>query len=163
MPQLQLPLFPAGTNLINSELGFERRGDSVVYFNGHLPVFTHAVDDLAAFRLFTTQLAVNGSASQGEIARAFGVPLITVKRCVKRYREHGAKVFFTPHPKRRGNRLTPERLLEAQKMLDEFRSVPEIARVLGVLNTTLHKAIDDGRLRQPPKKNAAGSPGTRIP
>ena len=41
MPQLQLPVFPAGTTAINVELAFERHEEQVVYFNGHLPVFTH--------------------------------------------------------------------------------------------------------------------------
>ena len=77
----------------------------VVYFNGHLPVFTHGVSDLGSFRLFTTQLIVNHTASYGEIARAFGVPLRTIKRCTKRYRERGAEAFFTPAPKREGRRL----------------------------------------------------------
>ena len=43
-----------------------------------------------AFRLFTPQLIVNGTATQGEIARAFGVSITTVKCGVKRYRAAGA-------------------------------------------------------------------------
>jgi hypothetical protein len=34
--------------------------------------------------------------------------------------------------------------------------VPEISQVLGVLPTTLHKAIDDGRLKQIKKKTRLG-------
>ena len=45
MPQVQLPLFPSGTTSITPELAFERRDNQVVYFNGHLPVFTHGVED----------------------------------------------------------------------------------------------------------------------
>ena len=86
MPQVQLPVFPAGATLINDALACEFRDGQAVYFNGHLPVGTHAEDDLASIRFFTTQLIVNGSATQGEIARAFGVPRGTVKRCVKRHR-----------------------------------------------------------------------------
>ena len=94
MPQLQLPVFPEGTTAINDELAFQRREDRIVYLNGHLPVFTHTTEDLASFRLFTTQLIVNGTASQGEIVKAFGVPLTTVKRCCRLYRERGASAFF---------------------------------------------------------------------
>jgi len=100
MPQLQLPVFPAGTTAINPELAFERREDQVVYFNGHLPVFTHTTQDLASFRFFTTQLIVNGTASQGEIVEA-------------------------------------------------------ISAQLGILTSTLHKAIDGGRLKQFKKKTWA--------
>ncbi len=47
----------------------------MIYFNGHLPVFTHAVDDLASFRMLTSQLCANCSATQPQIAPAFGLPL----------------------------------------------------------------------------------------
>ena len=94
MPQVQLPLFPAGVTQINDQLACTCREGQVVYLNGHLPVFTHGEEELAAFRLFTTQLIVNGAATQGEIVRAFGVPAITVKRSVKRYRTAGAAAFF---------------------------------------------------------------------
>jgi transposase len=152
MPQVQLPIFPHGTTHITAELAFERREDQVVYFNGHLPVFTHRTDDLASFRLFTTQLLVNGTATQGQIVKAFGVPVRTVKRYVRRYRDHGAASFFKPPSKHRGHRLTPERLAQAQGLLEEGRSVPQISAELGVLATTLHKALDDGRLRAIKKK-----------
>jgi transposase len=152
MPQLQLPIFPIGATRITAELAFERRDSQVVYFNGQLPVFTHEVTDMASFRLFTTQLIVNGSASQSEIVKAFGISGTTVKRCVKRYRENGGKVFFAPARKRQGNKLTPERLQEAQTLLDQGESIPAISAQLGVLPTTLHKAVDCGRLRQIKKK-----------
>jgi hypothetical protein len=51
MPQVQMPVFPAGTTKITAELAFEKRAGKVVYFNGHLPVFMHAEEDLGAFRL----------------------------------------------------------------------------------------------------------------
>lgn len=155
MPQLQLPVFPVGTSAINPELGFERRDDQVVYFNGHLPVYTHTTKDLASFRLFTTQLIVNGTASQGEIVKAFGVPLTTVKRCCRLYRERGPSAFFQPPARRRGYRLTPEKLAQAQALLDEGKTVPEISDQMGILASTLHKAMDDGRLKQFKKKTLA--------
>lgn len=152
MPQVQLPIFAAGTTRITPELAFEKRDGRVVYFNGHLPVFLHAQDDLGAFRLFTSQLIVNGTASQKQIVEAFGVPLVTVKRCVKRLREQGAGAFFRPAQRREGSKLTPERLTQAQSLLDGGRRVPEISRELGVLKSTLHKALDDGRLKPRVKK-----------
>ena len=155
MPQVQLPLFPVGASEINPELGFERRDQQVVYLNGHLPVFTHEVDDLASFRFFTTQLIINGTASQSEIAAAFGVPLTTIKRYCRQYREGGAATFYRPAARRRGHRLTPELLVEVQGLLDEGRSVPEISRQTGLLASTLHKAIDDGRLKQFKKNEPA--------
>jgi len=157
MPQVQLPIFPAGTTAITPELAFEQRDGRVVYFNGHLPVFMHAVEDLGAFRLYTSQLIVNGTASQRQIVEAFGVPPVTVKRCLKRLRERGPEAFFKPAERRRGWKLTPERLAQAQALLDEGQGVPAISRELGVLKSTLHKAIDDGRLKQGAKKKKSAA------
>jgi transposase len=156
MPQVQMPLFPEGTTPITEELAFARQGEQVVYFNGHLPVFTHAASDLASFRLFTTQLIVNGTASQGDIVKAFGVPITTVKRCCKRYRERGAGAFYKAAERREGRRLNAQRLVQAQALLDQGVGVPEISRQLDILPTTLHKAIDDGRLKQFKKKTLTG-------
>jgi len=157
MPQVQLPIFPAGTTSITPELAFEQRDGKVVYFNGHLPVFMHAVEDVGAFRLYTSQLIVNGTASQRQIVAAFGVPPVTVKRCVKRLRERGPAAFFKPAERRRGSKLTPERLAQAQGLLDQGRGVPAVSQELGVLKSTLHKAIDDGRLKPRAKKKKPGA------
>jgi hypothetical protein len=62
MPQLQLPIFPAGTTPITAELAFDCQDGKVTFLNGHLPVFQHAQEDLAAFR-FTSQLVVNSTVS----------------------------------------------------------------------------------------------------
>lgn len=155
MPQIQLPLFPASSTAITDELAFEQREGTVYYFNGHLPVFSHPADDIASFRFFTSQLIANGNASQGEIARAFGVPLVTVKRACKKLREEGAAGFFRPAPPRQGHKLTGELLARAQALLEEGLDVPAIGAELGVLPNTLHKAISYGRLK---KKTAAPPP-----
>ena len=118
MPQVQLPVFPDGVTHITSEIAFERREGKVCYFNGHVPVFIHECED-SAFRLFSSQLVINGNATQSEISRAFGVPLVTVKRYVKLYRAGGPRAFFAAPSRRRGSKLTPELLVEAQGLLDE--------------------------------------------
>ncbi len=51
MPQMQLPLFPDGVKNITSELGFEKRDGQVTYFNGSMPVFVHAENDIPTFRM----------------------------------------------------------------------------------------------------------------
>ena len=152
MPQLQLPIFPEGTTLITSELGFERKGDQVCYYHGLLPVFTHEVKDLATFRMFTSQLIVNGFATQGHISKAFGISITTIKRGTAKYRKGGPAAFFKPPAKRKGHRLTPERLKEAQELLNSGMSHLEVGEQLGVLPDTIRKAIETGRLHQVKKK-----------
>ena len=156
MPQVQLPIFPDGVTAITSEIAFERREGKVCYFNGHLPVFIHDCEDLAAFRLFSSQLVINGNATQSQISRAFGVPLVTVKRYVKLYREAGPRAFFAPPPRRKGSKLTPQVLERAQTLLDERLAESEIAHRLGVLGNTLNKAIHAGRLHKRAQRKDEG-------
>jgi transposase-like protein len=96
MPQIQLPIFPSNSAAITNELAIQEREGTVWYFKGHLPVFSHPVEDIGSFRFFTSQLIANGNASQSEISRAFGVPLVSVKRACKKLREEGAGGFFSP-------------------------------------------------------------------
>ena len=94
MPQTQLPFFPDEIELINTHIGVQKRNGIVYYFNGMMPIFQHPEDDLSSFRLYTSQLVINGNVKQVEIVRAFNVSPISVKRWVKKYREKGTEGFF---------------------------------------------------------------------
>jgi transposase-like protein len=89
---------------------------------------------------------------QADIARAFQVPKVAVKRYVKRFREGSGKAFFTPPRRRSASVLKDEVKQKAQALLDEGKRVPEVAKAVGVLPNTLHKAIRGGRLHQPKKR-----------
>ena len=157
MPQIQLPVFPAGSVEINHDLACRCEEENVVYYNGHLPVFTHAKSDLASFRLFTSQLIVQGSATQGDVARSFGVSLISIKRATKLYRERGAAGFFVAGQRREGTRLTEEKLAQARALIGLGEPLAAISLQTGVLTDTLRKAITAGRLPAL-KKRAARTP-----
>jgi transposase len=153
MPQLQLPIFPAGVTEINNRVAVEKREGTMWYFHGHMPVFQHSVQDLESFRMFTSQMIVNGTVKPKEIVETFGVPMITVKRYVKLYRERSSKGFYAPKPRHSSASVLKGEVLErAQRMLEEGRSVLEVAAELEILANTLHKAIRSGRLRAPQKK-----------
>jgi transposase len=147
MPQLQLPIFPAGIIEINNQIAVENREGMVYYVYGHLPVFQHGEGDVRAFRMFTSQMIVNGTVKPKDIVRAFGVPMVTVKRYVKVMRERGSEGFYVAKPRHSSASVLKGEILErAQQLLDEGRSVPEVAGELKVLANTLHKAIGAGRL-----------------
>lgn len=101
MPQGILPIFPPQTTSINNVLSFDLKDNIVTYYNGILPVFSHHKDDIQTFRLILAQFYINGSASQADLIKATGIPSVTLKRAVKKYREEGPKGFFT-EPKRGG-------------------------------------------------------------
>jgi hypothetical protein len=153
MPQLQLPIFPAGVTEINSRIAVRKDGSTVWYIHGHLPVFQHAEGDVQSFRMFTSQMIAGGTVKPKEIVKTFGVPMITVKRYAKLYRDHGTKGFYEAKVRHSSaSVLKGEALEQAQRLLDEGRSVPEVAGELKVLANTLLKAIRAGRLRSGPKK-----------
>jgi hypothetical protein len=148
-----LPIFAEGVTNITPEIGYQLKDGKVFYFNGHLPVFSHEQGDLPTFRLWTSQLIVNGNATQVQIVKAFGVPLVTVKRYVKLYRQTGPKGFYAVPRTRSASKLTPEMRAQMQALLDAGRSVSEAARELKLLPNTVHKAVHDGRLHASVKKN----------
>ena len=61
MPQRQLPIFPAGVTEINHSIAVQKQDGQVWYVHGHLPVFHHEEEDIGSFRMFTSQMIVNGT------------------------------------------------------------------------------------------------------
>ena len=154
MPQLQLPCFSEGITLINQNIGFIRKDTAITYLYGSLPVLTHDIDDIPSFRMFTSQLYINGSATQAEICRAFGVSKISVLRSVKLYRDKGVAGFFAPRICRGPAVLTPPVLEQVQERLDAGQPIPNIAKELGLKADTLHKAVCSGKVRVVSKKKS---------
>ena len=133
MPQLQLLIFPPGVTEINHQIAVQNQGGTVPYLYGHIPVFHHAEKDVRGFRMFTSQMIVNG----------------TVKRYVKVFRERGAEGFHVAKLRHSSASVLQAEVLErAQPLLEAGQSVPAVARELKVLGNTLHQAICAGRLRK---------------
>lgn len=152
MPQLQLPIYPAGSTSITNDLVFEKKAGKVTYFYCTLPVFSHNADDLASFRMIIAQFYVNGHATQAELARAFGVSAISIKRAVKRFREEGPASFYQKKGVRGATVFTDEILVQSQQLLNEGLEPSEAADQLGIKRDTFIKAISAGRLYKPAKK-----------
>src|SRR5258708_11936887 len=80
MPQLQLPIFPAGSKNLTNEIAVECEGKRVGYTHGSMPMFQHEKGDIRTSRMFTSHLINIGSARPGDIVRTVGVPLPTARR-----------------------------------------------------------------------------------
>jgi transposase-like protein len=152
MPQLHLPMFPHGVTPITDVLAFAKQDGRVTYFSGQMPVFSHAEDDVASFRMITSQFCAHGGATQSDIIRVFGVTSISVKRSVKIYRQRGPKGFYAPRATRGPAVLLDAVVAQAEERLAEGCSVAEVAAQLGVKLNTLQKAIRAGRIRTAVKK-----------
>jgi hypothetical protein len=158
MPQLQLPIFPDGVTYITNQLAFKKEDGQVTYFNGTMPVFSHAETDVATFRMITSQFCVTGHVKQSDIIRAFGVTSISVKRSVKIYREKGPKGFYAPRVTRGPAVLVEDVVSEIEGRLAGGATAAEVATTLGVKLNTMQKAMREGRIRAPVKKNFLAMP-----
>ena len=152
MAQLQLPVFPEGVTQLSNDLGVSCRDGRVSYFYGTLPVFTHEAQDVKSFRMFTSQLYLDGKVKQSTLVKVFGVSAISIKRAVKLYEKAGAGGFWRPRPTRGPSVLTAEVLRQAQEQFDQGQSLREVAAALRVKYDPLSKAVRDGRLHEPLKK-----------
>ncbi len=149
MPQGLLPFFPAGTTYINSLVSFEKRDQTVTYFNHSMPIFSHSLNDEGSFRMFVSQLYVNGIVKQTQIVKAFGVSDTAVKRWVKLYRKCGPEGFY--ENRRTGSKpriLTSEVLEKAQHLLYDGLSPKKVGESLGVKYDTIRKAISTKKLKK---------------
>jgi len=138
--QRQLPLFLEGSTLVTHDLAVEKQDGRITYFYGTLPVFTHDENDDASFQMITAQFYSNGYVKQMDIVRAFGVTPISVKRAVKRYKEHGVQGFYAPKNTRGAAVLTEDVLQAAQQLLSEGQEPCDVADQLGIKRDTFSKA-----------------------
>src|SRR5258705_5192243 len=145
MPQLQLPIFPDGVTHITEQLAFMKENGQVTYFNGHMPVFTHAETDIATFRMITSQFCASGHVKQSDIIRTFGVTSISVKRSVKTYRERGPKGFYAPRVTRGAAGLGDDVVWEVEGLLAGGTSPAAVSKALGPRIKTSPKAVPRGR------------------
>ena len=148
MLKAQLPLFPPVLTHINNQMSFQKKEGRIYYFHGILPLFSHDEKDIKSFRYITSQLITSGNVKQIEIAEAFGVSYISVKRSVKRLREDGGEGFFKQSNPRSPHVLTSEVVKKVQRYLDRGANPAEVAQKVKLKANTIRKAIQSGRLHK---------------
>ena len=154
MHQEQLPMYPSGVVEVAGHITFQKENNVITYFNYSMPIFHHAADDIRTFRLITSELYVQGHVKQADIARAFGVTTVSVKRAVKILQTRGPKGFYESRGTRGASVLTAPVLKSVQEDLDNGVSVATISEDYGIKKNTLQKAILEGRLHQAKKKTS---------
>jgi transposase len=149
--QTQLPLFPSGTGLINSNLGVQVDSEKTLWYllNGS-PIHFHTPDDQNQFRYVTSHLIFVGLCSQAEIERFFHVSPSSIQRYLKIYREQGAAGFISGSGRKGGVRYktTPELVEKIQKLLDRGDSQSSIARKFKISEGTIRYQIQQGVLKK---------------
>jgi transposase len=154
MPQALLPPIPPGATRLSDLISVFCQDGKWTYFCGVQPVFEHSEDDRQSFRMFTAQLCCQGTCTQAQIIRAFGVSKNSVLRSVAKYLEEGIDGFYRPCRGRGASVMTPEVIVQAEKLLAVGHSRKEVAKELGVKYDALRKAINQGRVREPSPASA---------
>jgi len=152
MKQTLLPLIPDGATPVNDLISVVKEEDQCSWFYGARPVFAHPQNDRDSFRMFTAQLVCQGACKQVEIVKSFGVSAVSVKRSVKQYRQEGIQSFYRPRSTRGGTVMTAHVIQQAQELLNQGNSRGDTAGQLGIKADTLRKAINQGRLSEPPRE-----------
>jgi predicted transcriptional regulator len=147
--QMQLPIFPQSTKLINSNVGFFEKDDIIYYLHNGSPIYCHDKNNLNSYRYITANLVVTKLCTPAEVAKALGVSNRNIQRYSKALREKGTDWFFSREEKRGdAHKLTKEMLSEAQKLIDKFYSVVDVGRLLGVTEGALRYHIKKGNIKK---------------
>ena len=77
-----LPLFHKGSIEIGNNMYYKKENGRITYFQGIMPFFHHAEEELQSFRLAVSLLAETCNVKQIRISQVFGISYIFVKRCV---------------------------------------------------------------------------------
>jgi hypothetical protein len=147
--QLLLPIFPRDAQLINDNVGVYEKDGLVQYIVNGAPVYSHAKDDINAFRFITSNFIHQGICRKVDIEKFFGVSEDSIFRYYKKFVEKGEQGFFGDDARQgRAHKITGERRIQIQKKLDTGQSVNSIAKEEGVRESAIRYAVKKGYLKK---------------
>lgn len=147
---MQLPLFPSSAKLINPTLGFLKTDEGLVqYLHNGSPIFCHSATDLHHYRYITANLVENGLCTIKEISSALGVNRRNIERYLKTLRTKGTDWFFNREEKRGScHKLNAEKLQEAERLINSFYALSDVAKLLGVTEGTIRYHLKKGSIKK---------------
>lgn len=147
--QLQLPIFPATTKLINSNVGIFQREDFVYYLHNGSPVYCHHTEDRDSFRYIVANLVNSGLCKCSEIADAIGIHRKNVERYSKALREKGTKHFFNREDGRgQCHKMTENRISQAEELIRQGYSQKQTAEMLNVSEGAIRYHLRKGNIKK---------------
>ena len=123
-------------------LAILEKDGQAIYFVGGDNYFSHPVVDDAGRRFALTSLMENGHVKAVELERPpLCIPHRTLMNWVGQSRKAGPSSFFRPAAANRPRIMTPDKSAECARLLSEGKRPAEVARQVGVQESTLRKAI----------------------
>ena len=144
-----LPIFPEGIKMVNYQVGFNKIDDFVHYFVNGMPVYCHQVTDKNGYRYVLATLVNNKFCSIKELSEALGVNKKNVERYAKDLRDKGMSHFFN-RKETRGQcyKFTPDKMNEAQRLLNQGHSQYGTAKAIGVSESAIRYHIKAGSFKK---------------
>ena len=105
----------------------------------------------------------NGHARPSQIQKTLGTAPRSLVRWRKQLHAHGAGSFYQLRAVRGAAVLNVETSAQCQLLLDEGHSIATTARLAGIKDTTLRKAIAAGRITKPATTHQAAAPAATDP
>ena len=159
MPQMFLPGMPDGAIRINPAVSHLSKEGRVTWFVGDDNYFSHPAQDTSGHRLALATLMENGYAKPCQITATLGTPRSSLMRWRRQLEERGAGSFYQPRVVRGGTVITPEKSAECARLLETGKTIAHAARLAGISQSTLRKAITAGRI----VRNADSPPDLAAP
>jgi len=140
--QVLIPGFPHGAQRIGESLSILEKDARVTYFVGGDNYFSHPLGDKAGRRYALASLMENGHVRAVDLQAA---PLClahrTLMNWVAQLREDGADSFFRPAQLAKPRVMNADTGAHCAKLLAEGKRPAEVARVVGINESTLRKAV----------------------
>lgn len=149
MPQLLLQGFPEGAIRIGPVLSILNKEKRVTYFTGGDNFFSHDEGDHASFRFAIATLITNKYVRACDVeASTLGIAHRTLMNWTRQLSQKGPEAFFKPTTRGGARILTQEKSAQCERFFQLGYSVSASARLCGVKESTLRKAIQAGRIRR---------------
>jgi DNA-binding CsgD family transcriptional regulator len=140
-----LPGFPDGSTKIGTTLSVLQKDGLVTYFVGGDNYYSHSTGDTQSQRFALATLMENSHVRACDLEGApLNIPHRTLMNWVSQLRKKGPSAFFRPGRRQRARVITSERVVESERLFAEGLSTSEVAKRIGISDSTLRKAIKRG-------------------
>lgn len=141
--QLLLPGFPEGAQKIGDALSVLEKEGTVTYFVYGDNYFSHKKEDKQSQRFALASLMENGHVRACDLeGQPYVIPHRTLMNWTAQYRKQGPSSFFRPTGGRKSRVMTPDKTAECNRLIAEGIYPAEVARQVGINESTLRKALD---------------------
>lgn len=136
-----LPGFPDGAVKIGTSLSILTKDAQVIYFVGGDNYYSHHEGDEQSRRLALTSLMENSHVRACDLEKApLNIPHRTLMNWVKQYRKSGCASFYRQADRVKPRIMTQDKNAECAQLLAQGLRISEVARQVGVQESTLRKA-----------------------